>query len=337
MVTQRPPRRRAWGADHDPVVAAVGIAYAYVGAARRRVAHARRDETDLARLARDVHEARKALKRARAHLALVAPLVDRRDAQDLARRCRDVGRALAPARDATIVVEAFEAVLASVPDPIATDTPPSSVLETLRSLLAVERDEALRALCDGPALGAARHALRTLEHDVASLQEAVRRGGPKAWARGVERMHGRARQAALRASAASDDGERAHRARQRWKAMGHVLRAFESAWPAQIAPLADAIEDVCECIGDHHDTLVLVERMRQVPGGAMSEAATWVAVNARLRADALLERAHPLLQRLAAERSDAFAARHRGYLRAALRETRSARVGVPAPDAAPLL
>ncbi|MDF1521523.1 MAG: CHAD domain-containing protein [Trueperaceae bacterium] len=291
----------------------------HVAAARRQVVTARATNPDAAaplgtpdasgaRVDRAVHEARKALKRARAFARLLAPALGAAVADELDRRARDAGRALAPLRDAAAARAALDAVRAHVGTDADLDAD---------AWAAVAR--ACGAEAGGPERPAASAALDAATADLEVLRALLRtteRPAPSAaaWARGLRRLHRSARRTARAALASPDDDERVHAARAAWKRLGLAVRAYRAVAPALVGPWVTEVEAVCALLGDDHDQVVLRERLAAgvegVPEAVLERlrAASW-AVGSALRAEAL-----PRLAWLAAEPSKGFAARHRAYV-----------------------
>ena len=321
----------AWNKTREPLGDAVRATRAQVADAVRGLRVAAR-AGDPSALARAVHEARKSLRRARALVDLLRPLLGAEAASDLAAGLRDARRHLSDARDATVVVAALRAAwkerAAGAPAPAGRRTRPPGVA-ALRARLVGDRDAELAGVDAAAAITAV-----ALLHDVQARLRAVAvataDGGSTGTAppdavlrRGLSRQHRRAL-AATRAALARPDDERLHDARKRWKELGYVMRWWAPAWPRVIEPWLVEVDALGDLIGEHHDQAVLRARLGEPAVAAVAaDAAGGDALVAEVRARSerrgarLRARALPVLARLAAEPTDAFVARHLAYLAAA--------------------
>jgi CHAD domain-containing protein len=238
---------------------------------------------------RGVHETRKALKRLRAMLSLLAAeLGDEVYAREDA-ALRDAGRRLSGSRDAEVLLATLEGLIESHPDKLAG----RSGVARLRAHLRSERDRAWRAtLADSAARALTLEELRACRVRVAAWQLAQRDGVGLALP-GFTRVYRQGRKRFRRA--ARGRGERTlvlHRWRKRVKDLRYAAEALEwraddresgvkpkgkrarrgrararkqGAWLRRLARRAD---DLGELLGQEHDLAVLAEYVRTLGGGA---------------------------------------------------------------------
>ena len=218
----------------------------------RRAAHGRAE--DAVGLLRDeyadpieaVHEARKDMKKLRATLKLVRPLIgDKTYARENA-RFRDAGRALSDVRDAQVRAHTIDALAKRFPD----DPPPggwwtlrallvgdasgNGALEALREQVSDEIERGNQAIEDWP-LGA-------------NGFELLRPGLKRAYSRGRRRFRD-ARQ--------EPSDEALHEWRKRSKDLWYHLRLVRRAWPEVMTTTADEAHELSDRLGDDHDLVVL--------------------------------------------------------------------------------
>ncbi|MDF1523127.1 MAG: CHAD domain-containing protein [Trueperaceae bacterium] len=251
-----------------------------------------------------VHEARKLLKRVRALLAFVRPVVGAEATDAFDARARDVGRRLSGTRDGAARVAALDRACGGH------DGVPAR-FEGLRAALLAARDARTEAFLRSDDVALAVDALQALADDLRAL--ALPADGLKRWDRGLRRLIRRGR-ASLDAAAASPDDAHAHAVRRRWKQLGYVLRWLAPACPDLMGPYARALETALTALGDDHDQVVLRARLERGVDGAAPEVLAEalegsIAYGERRRAGAL-----EALARLAAEPAKAFVARQRAYV-----------------------
>jgi CHAD domain-containing protein len=243
-------------------------------------------------------------------------------------RLRDAGRALSGTRDAAVLLETLDAlVAASGLDPRA--------LHGLRERLAGEY-----AAAHGRALEDAGPRAEALEHIVAVRADAARWSlGPRAdeaVLRGRQRVYGRGR-GRLREARRAPTPEALHEWRKRAKDLGYSLRLVAPAWPAALEPLAGETQRLWELLGADHDLHLLAEAAAERADDVGSPAALaglGDAVAARHRANQ--GEAFRLGRRLYHDRARDFAHRVGGYLRTWQHDDVEVRAdGAAAPQAVP--
>jgi CHAD domain-containing protein len=252
-----------------------------------------------------VHDARTALKRARALARLVAPETGR-SADDAYDELREVGRKLSPVRDAEVLLATFD---------------------RLRRSLAERRD---------PTLSEARHALEALRQErAAGLRAADRRAAAAklararrevarwtperdrwpALGRGLADGYRRCRRR-MRAAYADETPEAFHAWRRAVKTHRYQMQALEPLWPAEIEAQRRDLEKLGDLLGEEHDLAVLAETLREERTCfADSDACNHFLAALERRQRELRALARPLGERLFAEKTGAWERRHRAYFR----------------------
>lgn len=202
-----------------------------------------------------VHEARKALKRARAALRLLRSRLGARAYRRENHTLRDAARPLSLLRDARILLDTLEELVSGAP----------------------RRDRAaLRRVV--PELERHRRSVRKrcLEKDDPwkdvgkGLRAAGRRAkrwklGDHGWSvlgRGLEKTYRAGRQAFETASRARS-AENLHEWRKQSKYLWHELQFLEPARPRALRKLADRTHELSDRLGKDHDLVVLRPRLRR--------------------------------------------------------------------------
>ena len=218
----------------------------------RRVAHDRAE--DAVGLLRDeeadpieaVHEARKDLKKLRATLKLVRPLIGDRTYGRENARFRDAGRALSDVRDVQVRAQTIDALAKRFPDDpppggwwtlralLVNDASGNGALESLREQVSDEIERGDHAIEDWP-LGANGFDLL----------------GP-----GLKRAYSRGRRR-FRDARKDPSDEKLHEWRKRSKDLWYHLRLVRRAWPEVMTTTADEAHELSDRLGDDHDLVVL--------------------------------------------------------------------------------
>jgi CHAD domain-containing protein len=257
-----------------------------------------------------VHEARKAVKKARAALRLGRALLPKRERRGLDRDLRALAASLASSRDATVRVATAREIAHA-----AGLSAPSAELEAWLAAAGERPSGEPRPLSErADAFDEARRAIWTASW---------RPGGAKRLRRGLERIAARGAEAFDRAGDATD-AERLHRCRTHVKRLGYALRLLTPSWPSVVAAEETEVRRLAELLGRDHDRALVRAALTdaRLPAGRTYEAATLAAAldeaDARDRAAAL-----PLLRRLFGESPAAFAARHVAWWSAWRDDTRA--------------
>jgi hypothetical protein len=227
---------------------------------------------------RTVHEARKALKRARALVRLQREALGRKRFAATNKALRNAGRGLAEARDAEVMVDALDSLVKRHPKQLATS---KAVAKLRRELVAQRERMHAQTQAGAPARAAIVEQLRITRTKLARWE--LPAGGERA---GLERIYRQGRQRRRRARR-ERDGMAMHQWRKRVKDLRYVAEALECK---QVARRADRLG---ETIGEEHDLLLLAGHIRRQRGCFKGEQAT------RRTLEKLIDRRRRRLQRRA--------------------------------------
>ncbi|WP_166443632.1 CHAD domain-containing protein [Rhabdaerophilum calidifontis] len=200
-----------------------------------------------------IHAARRRLKRARAIVRLLRP-VPEADAPALAAMLRDASKALAGARDASVLAETAETLARRIARPAEE--------ALLASIADHARMEAARLGQAGPGPGRAARRLRAAERHVGARLAVPGRPAPPS-ALILPRLatiYRRARKGWRRAQAAPD-AETLHEWRRRVQDRLHLARIFARRWPERKPPRESRLDRLSEVLGRDHDLAVLAARI----------------------------------------------------------------------------
>ena len=205
----------------------------------RRVAHDRAE--DAVGLLRDeeadpieaVHEARKDLKKLRATLKLVRPLIGDKTYGRENARFRDAGRALSDVRDAQVRAQTIDALAKRF-----SDDPPPGGWWTLRALL----------VDDASGNGALESLREQLSDEIERGDQAIEdwplgANGFDLLGPGLKRAYSRGRRR-FRDARKDPSDERLHEWRKRSKDLWYHLRLVRRAWPEVMTTTADEAHEL---------------------------------------------------------------------------------------------
>lgn len=257
-----------------------------------------------------VHNARKSCKRLRATLRLlrdgVGTAVFRRENIGI----RDVSRLLGTARDSYVLLETLTALEQQYPDalpaPLVADAHMYLVQryeQVLQQLLTQDSaiDEVLQRV------RAARKRLAKLPVDKMKFTVA---------ARSLRRVYRCGRRAFVAAYAAESGAHAFHEWRKWVKYLWYEIEIMQDLWPALLLPLADELHTLSGYLGDDHDLVELRQVALHDPSMAsVADVPLLLDLIARRRAE-LQTAAHPLGQRIFAERPRIFVQRLATYWQA---------------------
>jgi CHAD domain-containing protein len=257
-----------------------------------------------------VHEARKALKEARALAKLMAGVVGPL-AYDVLRELEAARRKMGRARD----LDVMPAALASLGGRVE-----SRVVDALVHVIASERDQARaahREIDVGAQVARLRAIARSLDSwnlvdiDLFDIVRSLRNAYRRARRRG-------------RLALASGEPSELHGLRAAVVDLGHYFAILEPAWPAHFLAFGQEFRRMREQLGKHNDLTVLGEFAASRPEISPIEGeALALAIDRRQKR--LVRRAERQFARLFAERPSAFFDRISAYLEnplGALSETR---------------
>lgn len=255
----------------------------------------------------EVHAARKRCKRLRA----VVRLLRGRLGDDLYRRenaaIRDAARELSAVRDAQVLIETLDAVVAGSQghvDAAALDPARLALQDDLAANRSAIDDDAASAASAVAALEAVARRSRAWPLHELRFDD-LRPGARRVYRVGRERM---------RAALAEPSAERFHDWRKRVKDLWHHTELLAPSWPRVLGPLADELHTLSGLLGDDHDRAVLADRLTDEPG-LVDDAALRRAVLATLdeQQEDLRAAARALGARVYAEPPDRYVDRLAAY------------------------
>ncbi len=284
------------------------IAPAFSRIATEQIDRVQRDFTTPKNRSEAVHEGRKSLKRLRALLRLVRPGIGDATFKTENARFRDIGALFSADRDRFVLKDVAEkqavAMGARYRRPfaaiVATLTAPTASKPAGASL---EKDAVAR-------LAEARKALADL-HVEPNAFEALQAGLKISYRRG--RHH-------LRQAYENPTDEGFHDLRKAVQQHWRHMQVLQRAWPDLFGARLNAARELSQILGDDHDLAVFIHYLRTLPRKALSTLDRR-AIERHCRAEQhrLRVQAHPLCQRLYAERAGRFAKRISAIWHAAVR------------------
>ncbi len=207
--------------------------------------------------AEGVHQARKRFKELRALLRLVRkPLGTDFQRENL--RLRDLGRALAESRDATAMLESWDALAARFPETFA-----EPALRQVRRRLQARASAAENGAADLDAriaqVIAVLHTARgQIEH------WSLDRGGFALLAGGVRRTYADGCAELARTRVDLSD-EQLHQWRKRVKDHWYQTRLLAPSWPTLMQLRSDALKRLADLLGDDHDLAMMQQLLQAQP------------------------------------------------------------------------
>jgi hypothetical protein len=225
------------------VNAAARELYASIAVALTRVDDARVSD-------RGIHEARKALKKARAAVRLLRPGLDPAAYRAENALLRDAGRALAPLREARSLLDALGALRARDPAVLPRAALDRLIRELRDEKKRVSRDREARQAAVGTCIRLLRQSLaRAQQPDFAAM-------GAKPLSKGMRRIYRKGRRA-LAEARKHPTPEALHEWRKQSKYLLNALETLHGARRAKGARRADrlahGLERLADRLGDDHD------------------------------------------------------------------------------------
>jgi CHAD domain-containing protein len=282
----------------------------------RRIACEQAERAEQRLLATDdaptaIHEARKHLKRARALLRLVRPVLGDAAFHRENARFREIGLLLSGARDLDVLAQTVATLEAG------------SLRPGVGGALAAVSASIESARQDAEANGMSERRekaclmLRQAREELASLK--IRKGGFELVALGLRRTYSSCRKKFQAAYALRSDAnfhEWRKTVQHHWRQMILLSRA----WPDAMLARATAAKELSEILGRDHDLALLKEYVETKPGAALSvRDRDQIRRLCCAQQERLRTRAHPRGARLLAEKTGAFCARIEGYWDQAVR------------------
>lgn len=258
-------------------------------------------------LDKTVHELRRRCKKLRGLLRLIEPRFKSFKAEN--RAFRDAANGLAGARDAAVMIETFDALVAFDAE--------RGAKTRLKAALAADVKGWLEARIGNPLAGEDREQL--LEGFVRIMQAADKRVrgwpiGGEGFARigdGLEQTYRQMRDG-LQAAGRDKTAEALHDWRKSTKYHWHHVGLFENCAPDLLGARKELLDTLGELLGDHHNLAVFSDTLGQAPDLPQREVNRVRAAIADRQAD-LSERAFALGHQLAAEEPEALRRRFEQY------------------------
>lgn len=265
--------------------------------------------------AESVHQARKALKKARALLRMLRPGVKEAVYREVNEALRDAARPLSAARDAQVLADTLAALVHRYGASAS-----HLQLEGLRRAIAHRRTDTQRQLHGKTAeMAHSRGLLREARARIEAL--AIGAHDWRVLGSGVKRSYRGCKRAMRDAVDDSTCAPAFHEWRKQAKYLRYELAMLEPLWPAWIDALTDQAHKLTDYLGEDHDLTVLREtaaaHCAELPDRA-SEAL--LALIERRQAE-LRKKAIRLGQRLFEEKPKRFRARLDDYWRQWRRES----------------
>jgi CHAD domain-containing protein len=268
---------------------------------RLDAAHDQLDGASGRGLAEAVHATRKDLKRLRAGLRLSRDALGAQTYERENTAYRMAGRRLSGARDAHVLTETLDALVARAGDELA-----PGLADGLRDRLRAEHEQAQAALREDDTL-VARTLGELAEARTRTAAWTLSEDGFAALEPGLRRIYRRGRRS-LRVAAKDPTDEHLHEARKRTKDLWHATQLVRPAAPKKLKRLARRAHRLAGLLGDDHDLAVLRDHVRAHPQCFADEAdqEALLAVLHRRRA-ALQRRAVKLGRKVYSQRPKRFA------------------------------
>lgn len=207
---------------------------------------------------KEIHGARKSVKRARATLRLMRPALDDALFRDTNLALRDIARPLTHVRDSKILLDSLESLHSHY----------GEVTEYLETNDLEQSLHAQRAR--------SRRELSNTQHTIAQLRNSLRRihAEAKEWSldkdgwklldASLTRIYRRAQRAHANVCEARSD-ERLHEWRKQVKHLWHSLQVLTPLRPGRIGELADQAHTLADYLGDDHDLALLRKNNETTP------------------------------------------------------------------------
>jgi CHAD domain-containing protein len=254
-----------------------------------------------------VHEARKSLKKIRAVLRLVRPVIGEKRYRRENTCFRDAGRPLTEVRDARILIETLDKLVEHFQEHVAGRSF-ADVREALRDNLRAVRkrvlDEHNAFVVVAETVSQARDRLKGWT-DVPDRWSSVGAG---------LRDAGRQARAAFRDAAADPSVAKLHEWRKQVKYLRYQLEILRPLWPERVEELATEADRMGDLLGDDHDLAVLRQVLTRDPPPVADEGEreALLALIDRRRAE-LAQEALLLGERFFQDRPRELARRLKGY------------------------
>ena len=254
-----------------------------------------------------IHDARKALKKARSLLRLGRGALDRDERRRENAALRHAGRELSSARDAEVMLEAADDLTERFVGRV-----PQTTFDAIRHHLVDERDSARRRLLESGLTAQVADELKAVRLRIDDWT--MDRSGWKALEPGLKRSYARGR-AGLEQARTEPTVENLHDWRKRSKDLWYHLRLLKPIAPGIVGGAAKEADELSKLLGDDHDLAVLRQTLERGAEDLKVDVGAVLELIDHRRAQ-LQDHAVALGQRLYAERPRAFVARMHSYWKA---------------------
>lgn len=257
---------------------------------------------------RQIHEARKCMKRLRALVRLVRTGLGKETCRQENACYRGVASQLSALRDAAALVETFDALTASMKDRLPPDR-----FDPIRSRLVESRELAYRYEGISPAVVDA--AVGMLEEAEGRLDGWNPGDGWKGIESGIRRIYARGRTGFAGAVRRPTD-EGLHEWRKQVKYLWYHHQILRAVWPEQMATAIAQADALGDTLGNDHDLAVLSATLRERFSATDTRSLAELDRAIGKRRKSLQNRSMRLARRIYAEKPGAFCRRLRCYWQA---------------------
>jgi CHAD domain-containing protein len=202
-----------------------------------------------------VHDARKALKRVRAVLRLVRPVIGEKAFQRENTCFRDAARPLTEVRDARILVETLDKLIEHFKEHIADQ----SFSDVRKSLQAHLREVRRRVLDEQNAFAVVAETIRRERDGVKGWMKV-----PNRWRSvglGLKETYRRAKHS-FKVAKADPTDEQLHEWRKQAKSLFYQLEILRPLWTERVDEIVAEVDQVGGLLGDDHDLVVLRQMVK---------------------------------------------------------------------------
>lgn len=257
-----------------------------------------------------VHEIRKRLKEIRGTLRLVRDQLGEKVFKRENRTFRDAGRPLSELRDAKVMCDTLEQLLAHFNGRVKTDS--AAKFKTALSKRHTETRN--KVLAHDHAISEVTSQIRAAKKRVEKWP--LEKDGWKAIEKGIRKVYSKACRAMDDVQADPDD-QTLHEWRKRTKDLRYELELLQPIWPEMIEPLAKQTHRLTDLLGDDHDLAVLKQIAKDECDGKASLDDELIFALVDERRDVLQKQAKELGEKLYQETPREFVARLKGYWKSA--------------------
>lgn len=254
-----------------------------------------------------VHDARKALKKARSLLRLCHGTIEADERRRENAVLRHAGRTLSSARDAEVKLQAVDELSQRFAGRL-----PSSTFGAVRRHLETERGPARQRLLQSGLTDQVADELRQVRARIDDWP--MREGGWNAIAPGLLRSYRRGREA-MQVVRREPTVENLHEWRKRTKDVWYHLRMMKPMAPGIVGGHAEEADKLSDLLGDDHDLAILRESLKDSAGQLAVDVDSVIELIDHRRAQ-LLDEALLVGERLYAEPCKAFHRRLHDYWKA---------------------